>query len=99
MALKYIGEDPNSHDPEVIAKAEAVYAAVRPYITKFHSSEYIEALANGEVCVAVGWSGDILQARDRAAEADNGNEIWRQPRTTSTTPTATSRARSSSWKT
>lgn len=75
MALKYIGEDPNSHDPEVIAKAEAVYTAVRPYISKFHSSEYIEALANGEVCVAVGWSGDILQARDRAAEADNGNEI------------------------
>jgi putrescine transport system substrate-binding protein len=74
-ALKYIGEDPDSHDPEVIAKAEAVYAAVRPYIAKFHSSEYIEALANGEICVAVGWSGDILQARDRAAEADNGNEI------------------------
>lgn len=74
-ALKYIGEDPDSHDPEVIAKAEAVFMAVRPYITKFHSSEYIEALANGEICVAVGWSGDILQARDRAAEADNGNEI------------------------
>jgi len=75
MALKYIGEDPNSHDPDVIAKAEDVFAAVRPYISKFHSSEYIEALANGDVCVAVGWSGDILQARDRAAEADNGNEI------------------------
>ncbi|OIP84612.1 MAG: spermidine/putrescine ABC transporter substrate-binding protein PotF [Rhodobacterales bacterium CG2_30_65_12] len=74
-ALKYIGEDPDSHDPDVIAKAEAVYAAVRPYIAKFHSSEYIEALANGEICVAVGWSGDILQARDRAAEAENGNEI------------------------
>jgi putrescine transport system substrate-binding protein len=74
-ALKYIGEDPDSHDPEVIAKAEAVYGAVRPYISKFNSSEYIEALANGEICVAVGWSGDILQARDRAAEADNGNEI------------------------
>jgi len=74
-ALKYIGEDPNSHDPKVIAKAEAVYAAVRPYIQKFHSSEYINALANGDICVAVGWSGDVLQARDRAAEADNGVEI------------------------
>jgi putrescine transport system substrate-binding protein len=74
-ALKYIGEDPDSHDPDVIEKAEAVYAAVRPYIRKFHSSEYIEALANGNICVAVGWSGDILQARDRAAEADNGVEI------------------------
>ena len=49
-ALLYIGEDPDSHDPEVIAKAEAVYAAVRPYIRKFHSSEYINALANGESC-------------------------------------------------
>lgn len=74
-ALLYIGEDPDSHDPEVIAKAESVYTPVRPYIAKFHSSEYIEALANGEICVAVGWSGDILQARDRADEADNGNEI------------------------
>ena len=74
-ALKYIGEDPDSHDPDVIAKVEAVYAAVRPYVRKFHSSEYIEALANGNICVAVGWSGDILQARDRAIEADNDVEI------------------------
>jgi len=74
-ALKYIGEDPDSHDPDVIAKAEAVLMAVRPYIQKFHSSEYINALANGEICVAFGWSGDVLQARDRAAEADNGVEI------------------------
>ncbi|CAN0145750.1 unnamed protein product, partial [Chrysoparadoxa australica] len=42
------------------------------HIQKFHSSEYINALANGDICVAVGWSGDVLQARDRAAEADNG---------------------------
>ncbi len=75
MALKYIGEDPDSHDPEVIARTEAVLMAVRPYIQKFHSSEYINALANGDICVAVGWSGDILQARDRAAEAGNDVEI------------------------
>ncbi|ABG29902.1 polyamine ABC transporter substrate-binding protein [Roseobacter denitrificans] len=74
-ALKYIGEDPDSHDPDVIAKAEAVLAAIRPYVQKFHSSEYINALANGDICVAFGWSGDILQSRDRAAEADNGVEI------------------------
>jgi len=74
-ALNYIGEDPNSHDPAVIAKAEPVLAAVRPYVQKFHSSEYINALANGDICVAFGWSGDVLQARDRAAEADNGVEI------------------------
>ncbi|SLN27699.1 Putrescine-binding periplasmic protein precursor [Roseovarius albus] len=74
-ALKYIGEDPNSADPDVIEKAEEVFTAVRPYIKKFHSSEYINALANGDICVAFGWSGDVLQARDRAAEADNGVEI------------------------
>ena len=74
-ALKYIGEDPDSHDPEVLAKAEPILMGVRPHVTKFHSSEYINALANGDICVAFGWSGDILQARDRAAEAENGVEI------------------------
>ncbi|MDF3415184.1 polyamine ABC transporter substrate-binding protein [Sulfitobacter sp. M57] len=74
-ALAYIGEDPDSQDPDVIAKTEAVLSAVSPYVQKFHSSEYINALANGDICVAVGWSGDVLQARDRAAEADNGVEI------------------------
>lgn len=74
-ALAYIGEDTDSQDPKVIAKAEPILSAVRPYIQKFNSSEYINALANGDICVAVGWSGDILQARDRADEADNGVEI------------------------
>ena len=74
-ALKYIGEDPDSKDPDVIAKAEPVLMGVRPFVQKFHSSEYINALANGDICVAFGWSGDILQARDRAYEADNGVEI------------------------
>ncbi len=74
-ALAYLGEDPNSQDPAVIAKAEAVLAPVTPHVQKFHSSEYVEALANGEICVAVGWSGDVLQARDRADEAGNGVEI------------------------
>jgi putrescine transport system substrate-binding protein len=74
-ALKYIGEDPDSQDPDVIALAEPVLAAVQPYILKFHSSEYINALANGDICVAFGWSGDILQAQARAIEAENGVEI------------------------
>ncbi|MGR3617498.1 MAG: polyamine ABC transporter substrate-binding protein [Paracoccaceae bacterium] len=73
--LQYIGEDPDSHDKEVIAKAEPILTGVRPYIQKFHSSEYINALANGDICVAIGWSGDILQARDRADEAENGVTI------------------------
>lgn len=71
-ALNYIGEDPASHDPEVIRKAQDVLLAIRPYVEKFHSSEYINALANGDVCLAMGWSGDVLQARDRAEEAGSG---------------------------
>ena len=73
--LAYLGEDPDSHDPDVIAKVEPVLNAISPYVQKFHSSEYINALANGDICVAFGWSGDVLQARDRAWEADNGIEI------------------------
>ncbi len=75
MVLQYLGENPDSQDPDVITKVEPVLTAVRPYIQKFHSSEYINALANGDICVAIGWSGDVLQARDRAIEADNGVDI------------------------
>ena len=52
-----------------LAKAARVVEAVRPFIRKFHSSEYINALAGGDICLAFGFSGDILQARDRAAAA------------------------------
>lgn len=74
-SLAYIGENPDAQDKETLAKAEPVLTAIAPYVTKFHSSEYINALANGDICVAIGWSGDILQARDRADEAENGVEI------------------------
>jgi putrescine transport system substrate-binding protein len=74
-ALTYLGLDPNSHDKAELEQAAGVIQAVAPHIQKFHSSEYINALANGDICVAVGWSGDVLQARDRAAEAGNGVEI------------------------
>jgi len=77
--LRYLGEDANSHDPDVIAKVEPVLTAVRPYIQKFNSTEYLNALANGAICVAFGWSGDILQARDRAADAGNDVEIAYNP--------------------
>ena len=73
--LKYLGEEPNSFDPAVIAKAETRLQELRPFITQFHSSEYINALANGDACLAVGWSGDIFQAQARAEEANNGVEI------------------------
>ena len=74
-ALNYLGLDPNTSNPDDLAKAEEALVAIRPYVQKFHSSEYINALANGDICLAVGWSGDVLQARDRADEADNGVSI------------------------
>jgi putrescine transport system substrate-binding protein len=74
-ALKYLGLDPNSKDKADIQKAEDAYSKIRQYVRKFHSSEFISALANGDACVALGWSGDILQARDRAEEANNGIEV------------------------
>ncbi|MCY1286164.1 Spermidine-binding periplasmic protein SpuE [compost metagenome] len=73
--LLYLGLDPNSSNPEDYKKAEAKLLAVRPYITYFHSSKYISDLANGDICVAAGFSGDILQAADRAEEAGKGVEI------------------------
>jgi putrescine transport system substrate-binding protein len=73
--LHALGEDPNSFDPVVIDKAAAKLEELRPYITNFHSSEYIDALASGNVCLVVGWSGDIIQAKARAEEAGNGVNI------------------------
>lgn len=67
--LLYLGKDANSADPQDLAAAEAVLAAIRPYIRNFDSSRYIDDLANGETCLALGWSGDILQAKRRATEA------------------------------
>ena len=75
VTLHAIGEDPNSFDPAVIDKAAAKLEEIRPSITNFHSSEYIEALASGNVCLVVGWSGDIIQAKARAEEAGNGVKI------------------------
>lgn len=70
-ALHYAKFDPNSKDPDEIRKAGELLKSIRPHVQKFHSSEYINGLANGDICLAVGYSGDVLQARDRAAEADN----------------------------
>ena len=75
IALNYLGEDPHSFDPAVIAKAADLLKTLRPNIRNFHSSSYINDLANGDVCLVVGWSGDIIQARDRAVEAKNGVNI------------------------
>jgi putrescine transport system substrate-binding protein len=74
-ALHYLGLDPNSTKPDDLDRAAALMEKVRPYVRKFHSSEYLNALAGGEICLVVGWSGDIKQAKNRAIEAKNGVEI------------------------
>jgi putrescine transport system substrate-binding protein len=73
--LNYLGLNPDSKKPEDLTKAGDALFKIRGNVQKFHSSEYINALANGDICMAVGYSGDIMQARKRAEEAKNGVEI------------------------
>ena len=74
-ALKHLGMNPDSKRPDDIRRAAEAVARVKPFVKKFHSSEYINALANGDICLALGWAGDSFQARNRAREANNGVEI------------------------
>ena len=74
-ALHYLGLNPNSTDPKDLEKAGELLMKIRSLVRKFHSSEYLNALAGGEICLVVGWSGDIKQSQRRAAEAKNGVEI------------------------
>jgi putrescine transport system substrate-binding protein len=73
--LIFLGRDANSESPEDLKAAEKVLMSIRPYIRYVNSSKYIDDLANGEICLALGWSGDVLQARDRAKEAGKGLTI------------------------
>jgi putrescine transport system substrate-binding protein len=73
--LAWLGRDPNSQKEEDLKAAEEKLMPIRPFVRKIHSSQYIDDLANGDLCIAVGWSGDILQARDRAEEAGQGVKI------------------------
>jgi putrescine transport system substrate-binding protein len=74
-ALAYLGIDPRSTDPGDLKKAVALLDKIRPYVRKFHSSQYINDLANGDICIALGYSGDVIQARNRANDARNGVKI------------------------
>ncbi|MGO9135699.1 MAG: polyamine ABC transporter substrate-binding protein [Methylovirgula sp.] len=75
VALNYLKLDPNSKKLPDLRRAAALLDNLRPYVKKFHSSEYINALANGDICLAVAWAGDAFQAKSRAKEADNGINI------------------------
>ena len=74
-ALNYLGLNPNSHEQADLEKAAELLIKVRPFVRKFHSSEYLNALAGDEICLVLGWSGDIMQARKRAAETKGGVEV------------------------
>jgi putrescine transport system substrate-binding protein len=73
--LHYLHMDPNTSDPGDLNKVTELLLKIRPYVRKFHSSEYLNALATGEICIVVGFSGDIKQAQKRAAEAKGGIEL------------------------
>jgi len=73
--LNALGLNPDSKRPEDLQRAGDALFRIRGSVQKFHSSEYINALANGDICMAVGYSGDVLQAKKRAEEAKNGVEI------------------------
>jgi putrescine transport system substrate-binding protein len=75
IAMRYLRLTPDFRSAGDVAKASALLQRIRPHVRRFHSSEYINALANGDICLAVGWSGDSFQARNRAREAGNGIEI------------------------
>lgn len=74
-AMRFLGLDPTSTEQADFEAAANLIATIRPHIRYFHSSQYISDLANGEICLAIGWSGDILQAASRAEEAGQGIEI------------------------
>jgi putrescine transport system substrate-binding protein len=80
-AFAYLGLDPKSRKTAELDRAIALVDKLRPYVRKFHSSQYINDLATGDICIALGYSGDVIQARNRAREAESPVEIaFRVPR-------------------
>ncbi|PTQ69377.1 MULTISPECIES: polyamine ABC transporter substrate-binding protein [unclassified Pseudomonas] len=75
QAMHYMGMDPNSSNPEDYKKASALLQKLRPSVTYFSSSKYTADLANGDICVAIGYSGDVMQAQTRAKEAGKNIDI------------------------
>ncbi len=74
-ALNYLGYEPDSTDPKQLKEAEDLFLKIRPHVAYFHSSKYISDLANGDTCVAIGYSGDMYQSKSRAEEAANNVQI------------------------
>jgi putrescine transport system substrate-binding protein len=73
--LLYLGKDPNSESLQDLKAVESVLLAIRPFVRYIHSSRYLADLANGDICIALLWSGDYAQARARAAEAGRPDSL------------------------
>ena len=84
IALNYLGYDPNTESTKANNEALELLKQIRPYVKYFDSSQYIDDLANGEICLAMGWSGDVFYAADTAADdvsvwysvPSEGTVIW-----------------------
>ena len=74
-ALHYLGKPAYSKNPGDYAAAANALKAIRPFVTLFSSSGYINDMANGSICLAVGWSGDINIARQRAIDGKTGQNV------------------------
>ncbi|MCJ7997437.1 polyamine ABC transporter substrate-binding protein [Rhizobium cremeum] len=75
IAMNYLGKNPDSKETADLEAGGDVYMKIRPSVKTFNSSSYIDDLANGDICITIGWSGDVLQAKARAEEANNGVKI------------------------
>ncbi|MFG0381797.1 polyamine ABC transporter substrate-binding protein [Pseudomonas sp. zbq_18] len=81
IALDYLGLDPNSTNSADYDKATELLLKIRPYMAYFHSAKYMTDIANGDICVAVGYSGSFFQFANRAKEAGNGVVVqWKLPK-------------------
>ena len=81
IALSYLGLDPNSTHKADYDKATELMLSIRPHVQYFHSAKYMTDIANGDICVAVGYSGSFFQFANRAKEAGNGVVVdWRLPK-------------------
>lgn len=83
IALNYLGRNPESLSETDLDDAVALIARIQPFVRYFHSSQLFDDLANGEVCLILGWSGSVIQSR-QAGEGLNlryvipkeGAPIW-----------------------
>jgi putrescine transport system substrate-binding protein len=75
LVLKYLGKNPNAPSPQDLADVASALARIRPYIRNIESSNYREAIANGDICIALGYNGDFVEARNQAKEAKNGINV------------------------